>query len=30
MSQQPNLQDLFERPTTLPDPDAQGDRKSVG
>lgn len=24
MSQQPNLQGLFERPTTLPDPDAQG------
>lgn len=24
MSQQPNLQDLFERPTTLPDPEAQG------
>ena len=24
MSQQSNLQGLFERPTTLPDPDAQG------
>ncbi len=24
MSQQTNLQSLFERPTTLPDPDAQG------
>lgn len=24
MNQQPNLQGLFERPTTLPDPDAQG------
>jgi hypothetical protein len=24
MSQQPSLQSLFEHPTTLPDPDAQG------